>query len=510
MYMKIRKLLAGILTISLCILSLNNANLYNSVFAEDSYGIIAGKNSGVFYGEQLKDSGFEYAYDIYELIKTVNTETTELIFVFPESIKLEGKDQAEISTLNTDLFERVYNTVQIAMDAFIKDYPEVFWFDYGKCTFTQVFSYSYDDDGNIQWFIKKLKISFNKDEAFELEAMELCEIVYAKAYEIIDSVDSKSLYGRLKEYHDYLCSNITYILDSTYPRNIYGGLIDGQGVCESYAESFKFLCDLSGLTCISVMGKAGIPEPDEYHLWNYVMMDDGNWYAVDVTWDDQPNLNPSIIYDHFLCGSSNVGSVSKVSFESSHATIGDFSLTEIYSFTYPDISSDKYVYDPRRTPTPSPTPTQTPTVEPTVIPTAKPTATPTVEPTATPTVEPTTTPTLAPTETPTPEPTATPTLVPTETPTPEPTATFTVVPSFTPTIEATEKAIIKYVLGDVNDDGKISARDALLVLKHVAKISELDSEQQLKAADVGGEGNIDSLDALEIIKYVAGLIEKLN
>ena len=22
-------------------------------------------------------------------------------------------------------------------------------------------------------------------------------------------------------------------------------------------------------------------------MWNYVQMEDGNWYAVDVTWDDQ-------------------------------------------------------------------------------------------------------------------------------------------------------------------------------------------------------------------------------
>lgn len=462
MNMKIRKLLAGILIISLCILSLNNANLYNSVFAMDSYGIIAGKNSGVFYGEQLKNSGFEYAYDIYEFLKNVNTDTIELSYTFPEPIKLEGKNQAEVTTLNTDLFGNINDTVQIALDAFIKDYPEVFWFDYGKTLISQVFSYSYDANGEIQWSLKKLEIGFNKNEAFSDETKVFCDAVYSKAYEIINSVESKSLHGRIKEYHDYLCSNITYVIDSTYPRNIYGGLIDGQGVCESYAESFKFLCDLSGLTCISVMGKAGIPEPDEYHLWNYVMMDDGNWYAVDVTWDDQPNLNPNIIYDHFLCGSSNVGKVSNVSFETSHLNIGDFSLTGIYSFTYPDICPDKYVYNPMMTPTPLPTPVITPTLEPTV------------------------------------------------TPTPEPTANFTVVPSFTPTIEPTETAIIKYVLGDVNDDGKISARDALLVLKHVARISELDSEQQLKAADVGGEGYIDSLDALEIIKYVAGLIEKLN
>lgn len=64
---------------------------------------------------------------------------------------------------------------------------------------------------------------------------------------------------------------------------------------------------------------------------------------------------------------------------------------------------------------------------------------------------------------------------------------------------------LPYTLGDVNDNGKIQANDALLVLRHVAKLVTLDETAQL-AADVNGNGKIQANDALLILRYVAKLI----
>ena len=479
-----RNLLTRVLIISLCIVSLYNANLSNAVFAEDSYGIIADKNPGVFYGEQLKNSEYEHSYNVYEYLKNIDINTTELIYEFSEPIKLEGKKSEELSVLNFEIIKKLNATVQIAMDAFIKDFPEIFWFDYGKCLFKQIFSSSYDEAGNIQWYITKLEISFTRDAAFTGETKDLCKAVYDKAYEIIASVGTDSVYERVKTYHDYLCKNITYIIDCDYPRNIYGGLIDGQGVCEAYAESFKFLCDLSNIPCISVMGKAGLTENKENHLWNYLYMDDGKWYAVDVTWDDQPNLKPNIIYDHFLCGSDNIGQKTKLSFSDSHSIIGDFSLTGIFEFTYPEISTDKYEYVPGMTP----------------VPTA------TVMPTVTATITPMITETPVPTETPVTTELPICTVTPTATETPSPTVTETPTDMVTITPVVTEK--MEYVLGDINEDGKINAQDALLVLKHAAKIEVLAFEKQLLSADVNVDGNINATDALDILKRASGIINE--
>lgn len=104
------------------------------------------------------------------------------------------------------------------------------------------------------------------------------------------------------------------------------------------------------------------------------------------------------------------------------------------------------------------------------------------------------------------EPTATPVV----TATPVPTETHTPVPvvTETPTVTPTEtESPVKVTLGDVDDDGDVDANDALLVLKHAAKLSLL-NENGFKAGDVNTDGNLDATDALLILKYAARLIDE--
>lgn len=58
--------------------------------------------------------------------------------------------------------------------------------------------------------------------------------------------------------------------------------VDGP-VCGGYTTAFKGLCDALDIPCIFVHAQE-IFDPD--HAWNYVQMEDGEWYAVDVTWND--------------------------------------------------------------------------------------------------------------------------------------------------------------------------------------------------------------------------------
>ena len=61
-----------------------------------------------------------------------------------------------------------------------------------------------------------------------------------------------------------------------------------------------------------------------------------------------------------------------------------------------------------------------------------------------------------------------------------------------------------YKLGDVNNDTKVDAADARLVLRHVAKLSTL-SEIQQKAADVDNDGKVSASDARIILRVAAKL-----
>ena len=59
----------------------------------------------------------------------------------------------------------------------------------------------------------------------------------------------------------------------------YGAFVNHNAVCQGYALAFKVLMDRAGIPCCYVSSDA------INHAWNMVRLD-GNWYHVDVTWDD--------------------------------------------------------------------------------------------------------------------------------------------------------------------------------------------------------------------------------
>ncbi len=158
-----------------------------------------------------------------------------------------------------------------------------------------------------------------------------------------------------------------------------------------------------------------------------------------------------------------------------------------------------------RTPTNTPTITNTPTNTPTDTPTNTPTETATNTPTHTPTNTPTGTRTPTDTPTDTPVPTDTPTNTPTNTPEPTDTPTPTRTGDVLPTIvgPTPEKPSID-MKGDVNCDGKVNSRDALMVLQLNAGLKN--TLPCIHNADVNWDSRINSKDAALILQYHAGIL----
>lgn len=100
-----------------------------------------------------------------------------------------------------------------------------------------------------------------------------------------------------------------------------------------------------------------------------------------------------------------------------------------------------------------------------------------------------------------------PTIVSTATPepTPKPTVKPTTVPTAVPTVVPTPYGYI----GDINHDSIINAEDALLALKHAAKLQRILDVGVFMAADTTGDGIVDASDALKILKYAAKLINEM-
>ena len=101
--------------------------------------------------------------------------------------------------------------------------------------------------------------------------------------------------------HDYLVQNYAYDyegLSGTPIRDAYNFFKQGKGVCQAYMLALIALCEKAGIPALPVTS-------DEMeHAWNLVKLD-GEWYHIDVTWDDaggeQAPVYPSFIsYKYFL------------------------------------------------------------------------------------------------------------------------------------------------------------------------------------------------------------------
>lgn len=188
------------------------------------------------------------------------------------------------------LYEGIY--------AYKEDHPEVFWLS-NNCKF-------YHDEGNTM-------VSLNYLMDYET-IVDAKAAVKAKVDEIVSNAPSDATQFELELYaHDYIADNCEYDNESASTQNvsdnsgnIYGVLIEGKAVCEGYARAFQLICKRLGIECVNILGISD----NVSHMWNCVMID-GEWYQIDVTWDDNEeeqngltrylffNLNDEAMYkDH--------------------------------------------------------------------------------------------------------------------------------------------------------------------------------------------------------------------
>ncbi len=146
----------------------------------------------------------------------------------------------------------------------------------------------------------------------------------------IDSVmsgvnDSWSTVEKALYIHDYIATHCTYYADDEVSgKTIYSVLVEGNAVCVGYSFTFKYLMDMLDVQTICVC--------DDSHMWNMIEYN-GNWYHIDVTWDD-PTPDYENVANHyfFMVSDSFIES-----YDSSH---DEWSYGEKAS----DTSFDKYFW----------------------------------------------------------------------------------------------------------------------------------------------------------------------
>ena len=237
--------------------------------------------------------------------------------------------------------EDISNYFQSAWDAFLMDNPECFYIDTQKISFITKTSkrllgkkryiYTIEPQEGKTYFIDSFQSQENVKDA--INAINIL------ASQLVNNATG-TRQNKIKYIHDYIIANTDYDqTNSTNDSNIYGTLIEKKAVCEGYAKTFQFLMNELNIPCILVYGIAQTDEEkSEFHAWNYVMLDNQKWYAIDTTWDDPIVIGGGKISDakkheFYLLGSTN--------FFKTHTEDGDVSGTG-QNFQYIQISEKDY------------------------------------------------------------------------------------------------------------------------------------------------------------------------
>ena len=77
------------------------------------------------------------------------------------------------------------------------------------------------------------------------------------------------------------------------------------------------------------------------------------------------------------------------------------------------------------------------------------------------------------------------------------------------TSQENNSSLTPTLCGDVNSDGKITAKDSLIVLRSTINLVTLNRYQQ-NVSDVNQDGKVTASDSLEILRYTIGIFGKGN
>ena len=262
-----------------------------------------------------------------------------------------------------------------ARDAFYTDYNEIFYVDFGYLSLrvtTDVsgsyhvymgsgradtyFTTGFNSPSEIRTAISKYETALNAVVAEAKAAKPTDKQISAFGKDVATTV------ARIQYAHGWIAENAIYKLESTctpgnegHVRTPYGVFVakhddgtqnkfldkdQGEALCEGYSRAFKAVMDKLGIPCVLINGVYRHAEnQEELHMWCYVQLN-GEWYAVDQTFDDinrrsaatgvlLTGLGNAYTEDYFLKGYSLMNT--------QHATSPYKSEAE-YPFTYPQLA----------------------------------------------------------------------------------------------------------------------------------------------------------------------------
>ena len=228
--------------------------------------------------ERVKDISLNFATDYYLRSADENTRTACKAIINSAQAGERSTDLDGLGLTEASLSDLVTLIVSCT--------PEL-------ASVNNEFSYTVGLDGKIKTCTLDLTYGKTQQEQMTSELITAADIIVGAAAELDDL-------SKLCSFHDALVRKCVYTDKAESPYTAYGCLVEGEAVCEGYSKAFLLLCQRAGIDCIPVFGitneDGGTP-----HMWNKVRLD-GEWYNVDVTWDDPvSNIGADFVRHDYLC-----------------------------------------------------------------------------------------------------------------------------------------------------------------------------------------------------------------
>ncbi len=421
-------------------------------YLNDVHTILSNYNDNSYnYRDQLDTNNLA----VYETLSQLTTPSTDKIVIdFPETISMEFVHRTSSKNFTSEekalLDQTIAKNFIPGIDAVILDMPEIFWLE-PQSLFAPTFGYSESFNfftGKYVVNVKSIVLSPKPFESYSsLDEVNIHEEMLENVVDNFYVDENSTRYEQLKAIHDYICNFTYYDSESPFCFSSIGSLVQPGAVCESYSKGFKLICDKLDIPCVLAVGNY---TENSGHMWNYVKMEDGKWYAVDVTWDDPDGqYGLEVRYEYFLRGSEY--------FNISHNPENDYNGSYI---VYPEISENDYEV------------TENPTTTTTTTTTTKTTSSTTTSTTTKPTT--------------------------TTTTTKKSTTTTTTTKKPTTTTTTTESPVKPALVGDLNHDGKVNIADLVYCANAVM------GKETEYSCDFNGDGFTDSFDITLMRRILIG------
>lgn len=218
-----------------------------------------------------------------------------------------------------------------ALQAYRNDHPETFWLT-----------------GESKYYVKNNSTTVEFEYSIEpSEILSAKETFENKIDNILNDLPSGSDFEKEEYINNYIIENCKYDDAAAQTENIegnendaYGALVDGSVVCEGYARAFQLLCNKADIDCVMVSGTVD----NTNHAWNCVKIG-GEWYQIDVTWNDTDGDKDYLQNDYFNLTDSLMLEDHTLSPKYSDVDAQSFQNVESWcNFYVPKCTAEKYNY----------------------------------------------------------------------------------------------------------------------------------------------------------------------